>query len=309
MINISAKFRTLRTATAKATLHLSPNTIVLIRSGKIPKGNPLEVAKVAAVMAAKNTPQIIPYCHPLSVEGVDLSFEFDSSRIDLFVTVTAIDKTGVEVEAMTSAAICALTLYDMLKMVDDSLSIGSISLVEKKGGKSDFREELATTLSAAVVVCSDSVHAGKKADKTGPLIRERLLSLGFPSPSYTVIPDDRDLIESVLLDLCDTQKIRLILTTGGTGFSPRDTTPEATSNILEREAPGISEMLRAYGQERTPYSMLSRGIAGIRGGTIIVNLPGSMGGVEDALTSLFPAILHAFGILESRPHDTPGEHK
>ncbi|MHB1287541.1 MAG: bifunctional molybdenum cofactor biosynthesis protein MoaC/MoaB [Leptospirales bacterium] len=307
MINISSKSSTLRTATAKATLNLSTNTIDLVRSGRTPKGDALEVAKVAAILAAKNTPQIIPYCHTLSVEGVDVSFEFFETRIDLIVTVTAIYKTGVEVEAMTSAAIGALTLYDMLKIVDQFISIGSISLIEKKGGKSDFSDEVSKSISSAIIVCSDSVHSGKKIDKTGPLIRKKLIDLGFPPPTYTVVPDDLNLIKSVLLDLCDIKDTRLILTTGGTGFSPRDITPEATLGILEREAPGISEMLRGYGQARTPYSMLSRGIAGIRGGTIIVNLPGSLGGVKDALSCLFPSIIHAFSILEYKSHDTPGE--
>ena len=302
MIDISNKIKTLRTAVAQATLKLKPETIELIHQNKIPKGDPLSVAKVAAVQSAKNTSQIIPYCHPIPVDYVGVDFEFGDKKIDVNVTVKAIYKTGVEMEALTAASVAVLTLYDMMKMLDEEMEILSIKLVSKKGGKSDFKTEFKKPLRAAVLVMSDSVSAGKKSDESGKIIQERLLKQGIEVVDYTIIPDDTGMIKSKLVSYADEMKLDLVITTGGTGFSPRDFSPEATSQILEREIPGIPEAMRAYGQERTPYSMLSRGKAGIRGNTIIVNLPGSKKGVTESLDALFPVLLHAFKMLWMETH-------
>ena len=118
-----------------------------------------------------------------------------------------------------------------------------------------------------------------------------------------MIPDEREMIIGLLKEYADEMRLDLVLTTGGTGLSPRDCMPEATKEVLERHAPGIAEALRAYGQERTPYSMLSRGLAGVRGQTIIVNLPGSRKGVRESLDALFPGIVHAFKMLWMGGHD------
>ena len=131
MRDISQKITTLRTAVAKATLRVSPATLLLIRENKIPKGNPLEVAKVAAIQAAKNTSQIIPYCHPLPIDFVGIEFEMGESLIAATVQVKAIYKTGVEMEALTGASVAVLTLYDMMKMLDDEMEILGVKLVSK----------------------------------------------------------------------------------------------------------------------------------------------------------------------------------
>lgn len=303
MINISAKYNSLRIATAKGRLLLDNTTIETIQTNKVPKGNPLEVSKVVAVMAAKNTSQIIPYCHQLSVDGVDVEYQFGDGYIDMLVTVHTIYKTGVEVEAMVAAGAGLLNMYDMLKMIDDTLAIGSIELLSKKGGKSDFGSATHKDIKAAVVVLSDTVAAGTKQDKSGQIIIDRLKGLDVTIAEYIILPDEKESIRDKLIELCDDKNIDLVLTTGGTGFSPRDVTPEATALVIEKEAPGISEMLRSYGQQRTPYSMLSRGIAGIRGNSLIINLPGSSGGVRDAMNSLFPSVLHSFNILSAQRHD------
>lgn len=302
MMDISKKTKTLRTAKATASVKVSPATIGLIRANKTPKGDPLALAKVAAIQAAKNTSQIIPFCHPLPVDFVGCTFEIADGRIDINTEVKAIYKTGVEMEALTAAAVAALTLYDMLKPVDESLEIVSVKLIEKRGGKSDFKEFFDKPLRSAVLVMSDSIASGKKSDLSGRLIVERLEKEGMVVADYKVIPDDTDQIQRLLIQYADEMKIDLVITTGGTGFSPRDFSPEATKKVIEREIPGIPEALRAYGQERTPYSMLSRGIAGIRGKTIIVNLPGSKKGVADSLDALFPALLHSFKMLWGGGH-------
>jgi molybdenum cofactor biosynthesis protein MoaC len=302
MIDISNKTKTLRTATAKGVLKLNNTTIELIHQKKIPKGDPIAVAKVAAIQAAKNTSNIIPYCHPLPVDYVGVDFNIGKDFIEVNVTVKAIYKTGVEMEALTAASVAVLTLYDMMKMLDDEIEILTVKLVSKKGGKSDYKTEFKKPLRAAVLVMSDSVSAGKKSDESGKMIQEKLLKHGIEVSDYAIIPDDTEMIKSKLINYADEMKLDLVITTGGTGFSPKDYSPEATSQILEREIPGISETLRNYGQERTPFSMLSRGKAGIRGNTIIVNLPGSKKGVSESLQALFPGLLHAFKMLLMESH-------
>ncbi|MBS4027817.1 MAG: bifunctional molybdenum cofactor biosynthesis protein MoaC/MoaB [Ignavibacteriales bacterium] len=302
MLDVSKKIKTLRTATAQAILKAKADTITLIRQNKIPKGNPLEVAKVAAIQAAKNTSQIIPYCHPLPIDFVGVEFALGENTISVTTTVKAIYKTGVEMEALTAASVAVLTMYDMMKMLDEEMEMLSVKLISKKGGKSDFKDLFVTPLRAAVLVMSDSISSGKKDDLSGQLIIERLQREKIEVADYKIIPDDAEKIVETILHYADTMKLDLVLTTGGTGFSPRDTTPEAMKKIIEREIPGIPEMLRAYGQERTPYSMLSRGKAGIRGKTIIVNLPGSKRGVAESLDALFPSVLHSFKMLWGGGH-------
>lgn len=302
MRDISSKIRTLRIASAKAILLAKPETIRQIKEGALPKGDALTVAKVSAIHSAKNTWQIIPYCHQIPIDFVDVNYKLGEKEIEILVTVKAIAKTGVEMEALTSASVCALTIYDMAKMVDDSMRILEVSLVEKKGGKSDFAEEFEKPLRTAVLVMSDSIYEGKKSDKSGQLIVERLKAEGLEVLDYKIVPDEKSLIKEALIKYADEMKLDLVLTTGGTGFSPRDCTPEVMMEVIEREATGISEAIRAYGQERTPYSMLSRALAGIRGNTLIINLPGSKRGVAESLDALFPYVLHAFKMIAGGGH-------
>jgi cyclic pyranopterin phosphate synthase len=302
MLDISRKTRTLRSATAQATIAMKPETLFRVRHQDVPKGNPLEVARVAAIQAAKVTWQIVPFCHPLPVDFVGVEFGLGEDKIVVSVTVRAVYKTGVEMEALTAASVAALTLYDMLKMLDDTLEIRAVTLTGKQGGKSDYRERLERPLRAAVLVMSDSIAAGKKDDLSGRLIEQRLRAEGFTVEDYRVIADDAVLIRDTLLRYADTMQLDLVLTTGGTGFGPRDIAPEAMVHIVEREIPGVPEALRAHGQERTPFAMLSRGKAGIRGHTVIINLPGSQRGASESLDALFPGILHSFAMLWGGGH-------
>lgn len=275
MRDISEKIKTLRTATAQASLRLNPQTVEMVQAKRIPKGDPLEVAKVAAVQAAKNTHQIIPYCHPLPIDHIEVDYNITERAIDVTVVVKAIYKTGVEMEALTAASVAVLTLYDMMKMLDDDMEILGAKLHSKRGGKSDFTKAAETSLRAAVLVISDSVAAGTRQDRSGPLIVERLQREGIAVTALDISSDDAASVKSRLKRFADDQALDLVLTTGGTGCGPRDNTPEAMSAVIEREIPGIPEALRGYGQERTPFAMLARTKAGIRGRTLIVNLPGS----------------------------------
>jgi molybdenum cofactor synthesis domain-containing protein len=205
-------------------------------------------------------------------------------------------------EALTGASVAVLTLYDMMKMLDDEMEILGVKLLSKKGGKSDFAKLGDMKLRAAVLVMSDSVSAGTKEDTSGKIIVERLKELNIDVADYAIIPDNSKQIEEKLLHYVDSLKLDLVVATGGTGLGPRDATPEAVKKIIEREIPGIAEAARVFGQARTPLAMLSRSIAGVRGKTVIVSLPGSKNGVTESLDALFPAVLHVFNMLQGEGH-------
>jgi molybdenum cofactor synthesis domain-containing protein len=148
-------------------------------------------------------------------------------------------------------------------------------------------------MKAAVLTVSDGVHAGTREDASGDALEELLAGEGF-DVTRRVVPDEREAIVEALAELAS--EARLVLTTGGTGFAPRDVTPEATSTLLDREAPGISEAIRSDAVARTPHALLSRGVAGLRGATLVVNLPGSTGGCRDGFAVLRPALEHALAL-------------
>lgn len=301
MYDISDRPDTYRTAVAQAIVKVSPITVTLVNDDKIPKGNIFDAAKISANMAAKRTWDLLPYCHPISIDHIAVNFDvIAEGRINIIVSVKNVDKTGVEMEALTGACVAALTIYDMLKPVDDNLEIESIKLLEKSGGLNSFFQTFDRTLRAAVLVLSDSRN--QLEDKSGKVILERLANYGMEVKEYKIIADEQKVIEIELVRLCDDLRVDIVLTSGGTGVGPRDVTPEATANVIERPLNGISETLRAYGQRRTPLAMLSRGIGGVRGSTVIVNLPGSVRGVRESLDSLFPGILHIFQMLEGHGH-------
>jgi molybdenum cofactor biosynthesis protein MoaC len=302
MKDVSRKIKTSRSARAQAVLIGRPETVKLLRDGNLPKGDPIPVAKVAAIQAAKNASQIIPYCHPIPLDFVGCSFEVGEADITLTTEVKAIFKTGVEMEALTAAAVGALTLYDMLKPVDDTMSIDHVRLVEKRGGKSDFTSPVGEILRVGVLVMSDSISSGAKQDTSGRHIEARLRELGLDVVEYQVLPDDRTSIEKALTRCADELKLDLVITTGGTGLSKTDVTPEAMARVVEKEIPGIVEAARVFGQERTPLAMLSRAKAGVRGSTIIVNLPGSRTAVEESLDAILPGLLHGFRMMRGEGH-------
>jgi molybdenum cofactor synthesis domain-containing protein len=149
---------------------------------------------------------------------------------------------------------------------------------------------------------SDSVAGGRATDTSGVLLVERLKRDGLEIVDYSVIPDDRTAIVGMLKRYADEMHLDIVFTTGGTGFGPRDVTPEAMEDVMERDAPGIAEVIRAYGQERLPLAMLSRARAGLRGNTLIITLPGSPGAVTDGLDAVLPAVLHVFSMIEGSGH-------
>jgi molybdenum cofactor biosynthesis protein MoaC len=298
MIDITHKNTTLREALAEAIITVSdPATIKAITEGTVPKGNVLEAARVAGLLGVKQTANLIPDCHPLPVEHAKVDYEIGDMQVRITMLVKTIYRTGVEVEAMHGVSVVALTIYDMLKPIDKGVEIGTIRLVSKKGGKSDWKDKFDAPPRAAVLVCSDMVSAGKKEDKAGLAIKERLGQLGVEVSHEAILPDEPDQIQKQVKAWAESG-VDLILTTGGTGLSPRDITPEAIAPLLDREVPGIMEAARAYGQERMPWAIMSRGIAGMIGRTLVITLPGSTRGAQETLDALFPYVLHVIKVQQ-----------
>lgn len=302
MVDITHKNSTLRTAVAQATISVSSQeTIDKIIQKQIPKGDVFEMAKTAGLFAAKKTSDVIPDCHPLPIEYTKISFEIIGLEIIIQTEIHTIYKTGVEVEAMYAASVVAITMYDMLKPVDKSIEVSSIKLIQKTGGKTDY-QKIASQVKIGVIVCSDSISAGEKTDRSGKIIMEKMKAFEAEIVDYKVIPDEIQQIQEHI-NAMESAGCNLILITGGTGLSPKDVTPEAIKPLLDKEIPGIVEAIRSYGQQRTPYSMLSRSVAGFKNDMLVIALPGSTNGVSESIDAVFPALFHVFRVRNHFKHN------
>jgi len=161
---------------------------------------------------------------------------------------------------------------------------------------------VAVEISAVVITVSDRCSRGEQEDKSGAELAGLLKGLGARIVAKEVVPDDLEPLAEMLSNYADQPEVNLIVTTGGTGFSPRDNTPEATRKVIEREAPGLSEAMRIETLESTRLAMLSRGVCGIRSATLIINLPGSPAGVRACFAVIEPVLPHAIALLAGKPH-------
>lgn len=293
MINITHKSNTLRKAVAQAIVLVgSEETIKTLINKKVPKGDVFEMAKTAGLFAAKRTSDMIPDCHPLPIEYTAVRYQIDGLKITIQVEVWTIYKTGVEVEAMHAASVVALTMYDMLKPIDKCIEIVNIKLLGKSGGKSDYKDDFKQEIKAGIIVLSEPVLQGKKEDTSGQIIKKKLESLKVNVAEYLIIESEA----STPLKVKEWAKegMDLIIISGGTGPTPKDRLPELLKPILEKEIPGIEEAIRSYGQQRTPYAMISRSLAGMIGKTLVLSISGSTRGAEESMDAIFPPVLHIF---------------
>ena len=303
MVDITHKNTTLRIATAQAIVKVSTSeTILAIKEGRVPKGDVFSMSKAAGLLAVKKTPDLLPDCHPMPIEFTGIEYFIEDLEIRVEMTVKTIYKTGVEVEAMHGVSVVALNMYDMLKPIDKGIEIHQIKLLSKKGGKSDYKNAFREDLNAHVVVCSDTISAGKKEDKAGKAIISQLELSKVNIADYSIIPDEFDDIQNKVKKGVE-RKADLVIFTGGTGLSVRDITPEAVLPLLDRRIPGIEEAIRRYGQDRMPYSMLSRSVAGVVDNTVVLCLPGSTNGAKESMEAIFPSVLHVFKILKGYRHN------
>lgn len=267
-------------------------------------------------MGAKNTHQLIPHCHPVSIDALDIAFDYlepghepedvpenlkGHHGVLIYAEGKSLGKTGIEMEVLTSVSVTALTVYDLLKPLDEPMEITSISLLEKKGGKSDRKRYPKWLLKAAVLVCSDSVYHQKKEDRSGLKIKAMLEDAGVAVLDYQIVADEPTQIREKLSAWAE-QEVPFIFTTGGTGMGPRDVTAETVKSMLDKEAPGIVEAMRKHGNDRSPLAKMSNGIAGVINKSFIVTLPGSTGGVTESLDGLLPELFHAGTMIRGGGH-------
>jgi molybdenum cofactor biosynthesis protein MoaC len=316
MRDISAKQISLRTARAVAVVICSEQTLDLVKTDALPKGNLLDVARAAGFLAAKNTQHLIPHCHPVSIDGLQISYDYlepgkpnedvsvkEAWGLIIYGEGKSIGRTGIEMEILTAVSVSALTIYDLLKpLADPQIEITSIKLLNKTGGKSDRSKFTQTAYKAAVLVCSDSTAAGTRQDRSGLIIQEMLTTHKVDIADYKIVPDNVETIQNQIRTWVS-EDIAFIFTTGGTGLGPRDNTVEAVRAIIEKEADGITEAIRAHGQMRTPLAMMSRAVAGSMKQTLIVTLPGSSNGARESLEAILPAVFHARQMLKGGGHE------
>ena len=308
MVDVGSKLVTARRAVGEATVRMRPEVLAMLVDAGGPKGDAFVTARLAGIGAAKRTAELIPLCHPLPLDRVDVELTADAAAgtVTIRAEVAATARTGVEMEALTAASVAALTLYDMAKALQRDIVIDSVRLLEKSGGRSgDFAAGSAVeaaTHEAVVVTCSNRSAAGEREDASGPALVDALRAAGFDvEPEAVVVRDDEVAIAALLVRLADAGH-RLILTTGGTGLTPTDVTPAATRRVIEREAPGLAELMRAAGMASTPMAALSRGVVGTRGRALIANLPGSPKGASESLEALLPVLRHALDQIAGGDH-------
>ena len=309
MVDVGDKPVTSRRAVAGAVVRFDPAVLATLIDAGGPKGDAFVTARLAGIGAAKRTAELIPLCHPLPLDRVEVELTADreSGLVTIRAEAQATARTGVEMEALTAASVAALTLYDMAKALQRDIVIERVELLEKSGGRSgdyarDARAREPAAHEAVVVTCSNRSAAGEREDASGPALVARLRDAGFDvAAEALVVRDDEAEIAALLAGLADAGH-RLILTTGGTGLTPTDVTPAATRRVIDREAPGLAELMRSVGIASTPMAALSRAVTGSRGSTLIANLPGSPKGATESLDALLPVLRHALDQLAGGDH-------
>lgn len=297
MKDITHKPDTLRSARATATLTLPAEVSERIKAGEIEKGDPIEAAKSAAYLAAKKTWDLLPLCHQLPIQNIDVDIDVAETSIRIETCVEVVAGTGVEMEALTAASIAALTLYDMLKpYAGTDLSIGDIRLLKKTGGKSHYRRRITPNVEGMLILAADSRHDAERRQNTLDSVQSYLADAGIDTPAPTVLEDAADELSATVKSALQAEPA-LIVVLGGTGIGSRDKTIEVVEPLIETPMPGIMEAARSHGQRRTPFAMISRSIAGLTDKTLVITLPGSKNGAIESLDAIIAGLVHTLEVV------------
>jgi molybdenum cofactor biosynthesis protein MoaC len=303
----------LQKASAVGILFCSAETVKTFQGNRFSAESLFEVARAAGFLGAKATPQLLPSCHAAGIDSLELSFEFlqreqhqalfpeevlQRSGIIISGEAKTVGRAGIEMQVLTAVSVAALELFQKLKTLDAQLEIGGIKLLESKASKRNKNKYFATPPTCAVLVCSDAKAAGQREDTSGQLIKQMLENEKTTVSHYIVLPDCKEQIQQQIKAWV-AEDVHFIFTTGGTGLGPKDKTVAAVEELLERKAEGIAEAMRHFGQMRTPLAMMSRGVAGAIGNTLVVTLPGSTNGARESLEAILPAVFHARKMLKS----------
>lgn len=284
MKHVGDKPESLRRARAQARLDLPPECIALVRQGSTEKGELLATARIAGIMAAKRTDDILPLCHPLPLQGAEVRFTVTDDHVLIETEVQTLGSTGVEMEALTAASVAALALYDMLKPHTDPLAmrIQDCRLLDKTGGKSQHRRRLQRALPASLLCLSE--------EGAGPVMKTALTAAGFAP--VEVVDVSPTALDAALRERLRPGGPRLLLTLGG--LAPQARTLDVVRPHLDAELPGLVETARVYAQRRVPKAMFTRGIAGVAGETLLISLPGQIEDAQRAWTPLLPGLIAHF---------------
>lgn len=317
MIDISSKIPTHRTAIASGEIHVGKEAFELIANRTLPKGDALVLAEIAGINGAKTAYQMIPLCHPIGLELVKIHIVLNAEHtsIKVYCIAATYSKTGVEMEALAGVNSALLAIYDLTKMIQPALELNAIRLLYKTGGKSgvwihpDAQDEplvkelqadqpgqLLDNLNCAVICLSDRASNGVYQDVSGVKLKALLVKDGAAKVDYQILPDDIDQLKQKISSYLEMNSApQIIMLTGGTGVTKRDITPEAIEGFCTKLIPGIGELLRMDGAKYTPYSWLSRSMAGmVENRCLMIALPGSTNAVMQgyqAIRQLLPHIL------------------
>ena len=321
MADLRRKRPSERRAVAVGELIAGPVGFAAIVEGALPKGDALAMAEIAGIQGAKQAAALMPLCHLLALEFVAVRCvpvpERHAIRVYCEAALTA--RTGVEMEALAGASAALLTLYDLTKPVEPALVIGGVRLLFKEGGKSglwvhpdgmdaaerrQYRPRVAPRLDgvrAAVITLSDRAASGIYGDRSGPIAEDALRGLGARTTRHVLADGIAPLAQALREEAAS--GTRLVLCTGGTGFGPRDLTPEALAQVATREVPGLAELFRSASAAHTPLSWLSRAAAALVGERmLVICLPGSPRAVAQGMDILAPLLPHALAMIEGDPH-------
>ena len=322
MVDVSQKSVTQRTAIAVGQIKVGEKACNLIRLRQLPKGDPLALAEIAGINGAKHAYQQIPLCHPLALDRINIKVECDDKEtVTVYCLAAAQAKTGVEMEALAGVQAALLSIYDLTKMIEPALTITETRLLLKEGGKhgrwlhpDGVPETILQSLThhstpsvlagikAAVVTISDRASNGQYDDISGGELKNTLKQLGAEIVDYTVIPDNNETIKTHVKAILHDYAPQLIISTGGTGISPKDMTYQTFNELCDEEIPGVAELLRQDGAKYTKYSWLSRSFAGKLRNALLIALPGNPKSIGQAMSVLQELLPHALQVIAGEGH-------